>query len=388
MSKRANGEGSVYQRKDGRWVGSTYVLRPDGARRRKEVYGRTRSEVNSKLRELIASTERGIPMAGTSWSVSAYADHWLENGVRALRPSTQSNYAWVLRKYIVPTVGDVPLERLTPSHVRKLHGAVQSMGVSVRTVQLAHAVLRSMLAEAVREELISRNVGTLVRQPKLEKTEQRAWSPEDAARFGIASKPHRLHALFELAYSVGLRRGELLGLRWSDVDLDAGMIHVRQTMQRLGSAHGRVFGPPKTARSRRSVPIPARVARSLRIHRAAQVAELHGTNRSNPLDLVFTTSLGTPIEPSNLRRDFEALISSAGVPRIRFHDLRHTCASLLFAKGVPPRVVMDLLGHSTMSITTDLYAHVMPTALAEAASAMDDLLSEAADTMQEEAIDD
>ncbi|MFF2273572.1 tyrosine-type recombinase/integrase [Agromyces sp. NPDC058136] len=388
MSKRANGEGSVYQRKDGRWVGSTYVLRPDGARQRKEVYGRTRSEVNSKLRELITNTERGVPMAGKSWTVGAYAEHWLANGVSALRPATQSNYAWVLRKYVVPTVGDIRLERLTPAHVRKLHGAVLSMGVSVRTTQLAHAVLRSMLAEAVREELITRNVGTLVRQPKLEKVEQLAWSPEEAARFGLASKPHRLHALFELAYSVGLRRGELLGLRWSDVDLETNMIHVRQTMQRLGAGHGRVFGPPKTARSRRSVPIPVGIARSLRAHRAAQAAELRGSNRSNPLDLVFTTSLGTPIEPSNLRRDFETLISAAGVPRIRFHDLRHTCASLLFAKGVPPRVVMDLLGHSTMSITTDLYAHVMPTALAEAASAMDDLLSEAADRMQEEANDE
>lgn len=380
MSKRANGEGSVYQRKDGRWVGSTYVLRPDGARQRKEVYGRTRSEVNTKLRELISNTERGVPMAGTPWTVSTYSEHWLTNGVSALRPATQSNYAWVIRKYILPTVGDVRLERLTPAHVRKLHGAVQSTGVSVRTTQLTHAVLRSMLAEAVREELIVRNVGTLVRQPQLERSERQVWSPEETARFGSTTKSHRLRVLFELAYSVGLRRGELLGLRWSDVDLDGNMIHIRQTMQRLGAGHGRVFGPPKTARSRRSIPIPAAAARSLRLHRIAQVGELTGANRTNPLDLVFTTSLGTPIEPSNLRRDFETLIASAGVPRIRFHDLRHTCASLLFAKGVPPRVVMDLLGHSTLSITTDLYAHVMPTALAEAASAMDDLLTEAADT--------
>lgn len=384
MSKRANGEGSVYQRKDGRWTGATYVLRPDGGRTRRQVYGSTRAEVAGKLRELIASTERGIPMAGSTWTVETYSEYWLTNASSTLRPATLSNYGWVLRKYIIPTVGDVRLERLTPAHVRKLHGAVQSVGVSARTIQLTHAVLRSMLSEAVREEVISRNVGTLVRPPRLEKSERRPWSAEDVARFRTISIGHRLHTLFELAYSVGLRRGELLGLRWSDVDLDGHLLHVRQTMQRLGSDHGRVFGPPKSARSRRSVPVPDSVARSLQLHRASQSAELRVTDRSNELDLVFTTSVGTPIEPSNLRRDFESLIVAAGVPRIRFHDLRHTCASLLFDRGVPPRVVMDLLGHSTLSITTDLYAHVMPTTLANAASAMDDLLTEVATTVRTE----
>lgn len=384
MSKRANGEGSVYQRKDGRWVGSSYVLRPDGARVRKEVYGRTRAEVNAKLRELIANTERGVPMAGSSWTVDTYSTHWLTNGAATLRPATLSNYGWVLRKYIIPSLGEVRLERLTPAHVRKLHLAVQATGVSARTTQLTHAVLRSMLSEAMREEIVSRNVGTLVRPPRLEKSERRPWSGEEVAQFRTISVGHRLHSLFELAYSVGLRRGELLGLRWSDVDLDGRLLHIRQTMQRLGSDHGRVFGPPKSARSRRSVPIPESAARSLELHRASQTAELRGTDRTNKLDLVFTTSLGTPIEPSNLRRDFEALIVAAGVPRIRFHDLRHTCASLLFERGVPPRVVMDLLGHSTLSITTDLYAHVMPTTLANAASAMDELLTEVAATVRSE----
>lgn len=375
MSKRANGEGSIYQRQDGRWTGATYVLRPDGGRQRRQVYGATRSEVSGKLRELITMTERGLPMAGTSWTVKGYARHWLDAIALSLRPATHSNYAWVMRKYVIPSVGSRRLDRLAPADVRKLHADIASAGVSARTVQLAHAVLRSMLSEAMREQLISRNVATLVRTPRIEKEEVTPWNVDELASFRLAAAPHPLSALFMLAYALGMRRGELLGLRWSDVDLEHGLLHVRQTLQRLGADRGLVFGPPKSARSRRTIPLPETVSIALRSHRLVQKIKLQYAGAANELDLVFTTTMGTPIEPSNLRREFNALIEKARVRKIRFHDLRHTCASLLFAQGVPPRVVMDLLGHSTLSITTDLYAHVMPSTLVDAASAMDALLT-------------
>lgn len=384
MSKRANGEGSVYQRKDGRWTGATYVLLPDGARTRRQVYGSTRAEVAGKLRELITQTDRGVPMAGTSWTVDTYSQHWLEIVSKSLKPKTHSGYDWIVRKYIRSSLGDVKLERLTPAHVRRLHTAVAATGVSVRTVQLTHAVLRSMLSEAVREEHITRNVASLVRAPRPEVTETKPWTPPEVTAFSARSKQHRLHALFLLGYSVGLRRGEILGLRWSDLDLDSGALHVRQTLQRLDAGRGIVVGPPKTNRSRRTIPLPRAVVDELGRHRQRQAAELADVSKPNALGLVFTTTIGTPIEPSNLRREFDALIEQAGVRRIRFHDLRHTCASLLFAQGVPPRVVMDLLGHTTLSITTDLYAHVMPTALADAASAMDGLLTVATNSVDTE----
>jgi integrase len=381
MSKRANGEGTVYQRQDGRWTGATYVLKPDGGRTRRQVYGITRSDVSSKLRVLVTQTERGIPMAGSSWTVASYSAHWLNTILASsVRPSTHSSYSWVMRKYVVPALGPTKLERLTPAHIRTLHAHVAAAGVSARTVQLAHAVLRSMLSEAVREEHISRNVGSLVRPPRLVKTEIKPWSAQEVSAFSAAASSHRLRTLFLVAYAVGLRRGELLGLRWADLELDTGLLHVRQTVQRLGADKGLVLGPPKSARSRRSVPVPASVLMELRSHRVRQTAE-HKEARANGhvpapqfADLVFTTSIGTPLEPSNLRRDFDTLAAAAGLRRIRFHDLRHTCASLLFAQGVPPRVVMDLLGHSTLSITTDLYAHVMPSTLTDAATAMDAIL--------------
>ncbi|WP_460580980.1 tyrosine-type recombinase/integrase [Humibacter ginsengisoli] len=332
--------------------------------------------MSTKLRELITLTDRGIPMAGTTWTVEAYAKHWLDAMLLSLRPATHANYAWAMRKYIVPSIGTRKLDRLAPSDVRKLHADVASAGVSARTVQLAHAVLRSMLSEAMREQLVSRNVATLVRTPRLEKQEVTPWTADEVASFSLAASSHRLSALFTLAYSVGLRRGELLGLRWTDVDLARGLLHVRQTLQRLGADRGLVMGPPKSVRSRRTIPLPSTAASALDRHRREQDSELAVLpGLFNEHGLVFTTAIGTPIEPSNLRREFNALIEKAGVRRIRFHDLRHTCASLLFAQGVPPRVVMDLLGHSTLSITTDLYAHVMPSALVDAVAAMDALLS-------------
>jgi integrase len=340
------------------------------------VYGSTRGEVSTKLRELITLTEKGVPTAGTAWTVGQYSAHWLETTASSLRPATHTNYAWVMRKYIVPSIGSKRLDRLTPGDVRKLHADVSPDGEPTRTVQLAHAVLRSMLSEAMREQLVGRNVASLVRTPRRDFHEINPWSAEEVAKFSAAAESHRLSALFTVAYSVGLRRGELLGLRWADVDLDGQVLRVRQTLQRLGSDRGLVVGPPKSVRSRRTVPLPSIAVRALQQHRTRQASELTGLPEPvNAAGLVFTTAIGTPIEPSNLRREFNELIDKAGVRRIRFHDLRHTCATLLFAQGVAPRVVMDVLGHSTLSITMDLYAHVMPSALIDAASAMDAALN-------------
>ena len=188
---------------------------------------------------------------------------------------------------------------------------------------------------------------------------------------------HRLHALFAVGVALGLRKGELLALRWDDVDLDGGVLHVRQNVQRLPEM-GLVFGPPKSNKSRRTIPLPAASAKVLRTHRANQAAEALALGPAwVDSGLVFTSTVGTVIEPRNLNRFFDELITKAGVRRIRFHDLRHTCASLLLAQNVPARVVMEILGHSQLAMTTDLYSHVMPTALRAAADAMDRVLRSA-----------
>ena len=180
-----------------------------------------------------------------------------------------------------------------------------------------------------------------------------------------------LNALFAVGVALGLRKGELLALRWDDVDLEAGLVQVRQTVQRLPQA-SLVFGPPKSTRSRRTIPLPGASVRVLRAHRTRQAAEMLALGELwVDSGLVLTSAVGTVIEPRNLTRFFDELMVKADVRRIRFHDLSHTCASMLLAQGVPARVVMDVLGHSQLAITTDLYSHVMPTALREAADAMD-----------------
>jgi len=375
MSRRSNGEGSVYRRADGRWTGAHYVLRPDGGRVRRAVYAKTQRAAVAKLDELVAKTSAGVPLAVESWTVESYASHWMGPVVTPrLRPATVSSYRSTLRLHIVPGLGRYTLRRLTPTHVRALLAAKLEAGLSVRSVQIIHSTLRAMLAEAMRDELVERNVAALVRVPTAEREEVQPWSPEEAGTFLRSARKDRLYALFAVGVGLGMRRGELLGLRWSDVDLDKRVVHVRHTAQRV-YGHGMVFGPPKSARSRRDIPLPAVTVGVLLEHRKRQEAERAVIEPYwQETGLVFTTTIGTVIEPRNLARVLDALVADAGVRRIRLHDMRHTCASLLLAQGVPARVVMEVLGHSQLGITMNLYSHVMPSALREAADAIDRVL--------------
>lgn len=377
MTRRANGEGSVYRRSDGRWTAAHYVLQANGGRVRRVVYGKTRKEAADKLADLVSKTSAGIPLAVRSWTVAGYAAHWLEDVVRPrLKPATFASYRETLRLHILPTLGRVKVQALRPDQVRTLLAHKLAAGLGPRSVQIVHGTLRTMLGEAVREEVIVRNPAAIVRPPSVTREEVQPWSPEEAGQFLGVSAEHRLYALFAVGVALGLRRGELLGLRWSDVDLDERVVRVRQNVQRLPEV-GMVYGTPKTGKSRRTIPLPARSVKVLRAHRARQAAEVLALGPGwTESGLVFTSSVGTVVEPRNLSRLFDRLIAAAGVRRIRFHDLRHTCASLLLAQGVPPRVVMDVLGHSQMAITMDLYSHVMPTALREAADAIDRALGQ------------
>lgn len=376
MVQRANGDGSIYKRKDGRWTGAAYVFAADGSERRRQVYGRTRDEVAKKLNELKSATDRGIPAAATTWTVRTYSEQWLAQAGRGdLRPSTLAGYRWMLQKHILPVIGKVKLDRLETSHVRAMHARVADSGVSPRTVALAHAVLRSMLSEAMRDEIIVRNVATLVRPPRVEPTEVEPWSNEEATTFLDANLDDTNYFLYKAALGTGLRKGELLALRWQDVDLQRRTLRVVQTVQRIQGS-GLQYGPPKTLRSRRTIPLSQFAYDALRGRHASQTSDRKNAGEKwQENGLIFTTSIGTPLEASNLRRSFDAAIERAGVKRIRFHDMRHTCATMLLAQGVPVRVVMDILGHSSMKVTTDTYGHVLPDALRGAATAIDDAFS-------------
>lgn len=309
----------------------------------------------------------------------------LTTKVRAVRRSTLSRYQGLLRRYVLPAIGKKRLSALTPADVRLMLARVANQRsaarkgqveedrpqLSARTVQQVHAVLRAVLSAAVREELIARNVAKLVQVPSPVQQEINPWTDEEARLFMASAKTHRLHALFVAALALGLRRGELLGLRWTDIDFGASQLRVMQTLQRI-KGEGVVFGPPKSRRSRRVLTMPAILIRALKRHRAAQDDD---RREAGPewleTGLIFTTSTGRHVEPRNLNTAYTRLLARAGVRAIRFHDLRHTCATLLLARGVSPRIVMDILGHSQIAVTMNIYGHVIPAMQEEAADKID-----------------
>lgn len=389
--KRANGQGSIYQRKDGRWTGAAYVLTTNGTFKRVPVYGTSADEVDAKLTALKNRSNQGLPAEATGWTVARYADYWLAHvAAPRLRPTTLARYRSMVDRYVVPAIGRRRLPGLTPTDVRVLLARVSASRtpgrkgqaeddrplVSARTVQQVHAVLRAMLSQAVREELVSRNVARLVQAPAPDHDEIRPWTDAEARIFLLAARTHRLHALFVVALGLGLRRGELLGLRWSDVDHATGQLRVSQTLQRVRD-RGVVYGPPKSRRSRRVLTMPALVAAALREHRERQAVERVAAGDDwTDTGLVFTTASGRHVEPRNLNTAFARLVARTKVRAIRFHDLRHTCATLLLSRGVSPRIVMDILGHSQISVTMNIYGHVIPAMQQEAAGQIDAALGE------------
>ncbi|MGL4176368.1 MAG: tyrosine-type recombinase/integrase [Dermatophilaceae bacterium] len=357
MTKRANGEHTIYRRQDGRWAAVAYVRSNTGGRKRVWAYGRTRAEAKVKQDKLLREEEAGVRVSVQNWTVKAYLEHWLATVVRPNRaPKTYQGYELAVRRHVVPHIGSKKLRALTVGDVRGMCQDLAASGVQRGSVQRVHAVLRAGLQQAVRDELVARNVAKLVQVPGRTEEVGRSLVPEEARRLLDAAASDRLHALFVLAVYLGLRRGELLGLRWEDVDLDGGTLRVVQTLQRVD---GRIqVLPPKTRYSRRTVPLPAPVVDALRSHQVAQRKErLARGARWHDSGLVFTSRVGTPIEPDNLRRSWYRVRAVLDEPLPRFHDLRHTCVTLLLTEGVPPHIVQQVVGHSSIDVTMSIYAH-------------------------------
>jgi len=293
----------------------------------------------------------------------------------SVKPVSLENYEHLVRVHIDPALGRIKLKTLSPAHLQHFYRERLDSGLSPRTVQYLHALLHKALKQALRWELVPRNVATAVDPPQLHREEIQL-SPTQVRAFLQAAREDRLEALYVLAVHCGLRQGELLGLRWEDIDLEAGTLQVRRT---LTAAKGDgVFTAPKTAKSRRNVKLTAGAIDALIRHHERQLEErkqLAGLWQDQ--GLVFTSGVGTPINRHNLlTRSFKPLLGKVGLPHsVRFHDLRHTCASLLVSKGVHPKLVQELLGHSNVSITLDTYSHVLPGMSNKTASAIDDALS-------------
>jgi len=373
--KRGQGEGSIYKRKDGRWVGAVNLGYQNGSLKRKYYYGETRAEVSGKLTTALNDLQKGIPIVTERQTISEFLQSWLSDIAKpSIRPKTFKTYSYLVRIHIEPALGRRSLAKLSPQDVQRFLNDKLQSGLSPKTVRHIHATLRCALNVAEKWGLIPRNVATLVSTPRLQKKEVRTFTPEEARIFLEAIKGDRLEGLFSVALALGLRQGEALGLRWQDIDFDSRTLRVNVALQRIDKKFQLV--EPKTERSRRVLPLPETVYSTLRAHRSRQLEEKLVAGPHWPeTGLAFTTRLGTPLEPRNVVRKFHALLKKAGLPHYRFHDLRHACASLLLAQGVPARTVMDILGHSQISLTMNTYAHVMPAMKQDAVDLMESILT-------------
>ena len=285
-----------------------------------------------------------------------------------------------MRQHIVPALGRLKLKNLSPAHVQGFYRSKLDAGLKPSTVRYIHAVLHRALKQAVRWGLVPRNVTEAVNIPRLVREEVNALSPEEARRFLAAAQRDRLKALYVLAIHCGPRRGELLGLRWSDVDLDAGTLRINRQLQRMRDRSGLVFSEPKNQKARRTIRLTNASLEALKRHRKRQAEEkLRMGTLYQDQDLIFATTVGTPLEPSNIdTRSFKPLLAKAGLRSIRFHDLRHTCATLMLSQGVNPKIAQERLGHSTIAQTMDTYSHVLPGMQDHAATALETALKEPA----------
>jgi integrase len=316
-----------------------------------------------------------LPVITERQTLEQFLKDWLENSVRpSVRPATYVSYEHHIRNHIVPEIGRLPLHKLSPQQVRALLNHKLAAGASPRSVAYLRVVLRAALNKARKWNLVARNVAELVDPPKAERYRIEPLSPQQARRLLDTVMGNRLEALYAVAIASGLRMGEILGLGWQDIDLERGQMAISRSLQRQ-KGRGLVLIDTKTDRSRRTIALPQPLIAVLRAHRIRQLQErLAAGSRWQDRALVFTSTVGTGVEPRNLHRAFKVLLAKAGLPEIRFHDLRHSAASLMLAQGVPLRVVMEVLGHSSISLTANTYSHVMPSLVQDAAEKMGDLL--------------
>ena len=373
--KRGNGEGSITRRKDGLYMARYTVETAIGAKR-KTLYGKTRGEVSEKLIKAMADRDDGLVFDADNLKVGEYLERWLVDSVLdTVRPTTYERYEQIVRIHVRPALGSVKLKNLTPVHVRGLYREKLEAGLSARTVQYIHVTLHKALKQAVQDGLIPRNATEAVKAPQVRREEMRPLSAEQVKVLLEVARGDRLEALYVLAIHTGLRQGELLGLKWEDVDLESGTLRVRRTL--VTAKGGPVLTAPKTKGSRRSVKLTQGAVEALRSHLKHQLQEIDRAGslwREN--GLMFASESGEPLDRRYLTScRYKALLKRAELPMIRFHDLRHTCATLLLSKNVNPKIVSEMLGHASIAITLDTYSHVLPNMRDQAAAAMEEALS-------------
>jgi integrase len=385
--RQPKGIGSVFQRADGRWIAQ--ITLEDG--KQKQYYAKNEKEANIRLRKAIDDLERGSLLTEKDQLLKDYLEHWLEHVKRPLlRVGSYLRYRDLIHQHIVPELGHLPLRKLKPEHLETLYAKLQEQGrtdgqggLAAKTIRLVHGILYQSLELAVKRRRITYNVCRDVVPPRAERREMHTLTAEQAQQLLVTAKGHRLEALLTLALTTGMRRGELLALQWKDIDWKNGSLQVRRSVNRY-AGQGFKVSDPKTASGRRKIALPAVALDVLKEHRKQQLEErLQAGPQWKDRDLVFSNIYGDFLNPSHLGTDFHALLKKARLPLIRFHDLRHTAASLLLLMKVNPKMVQELLGHSDIEMTLGIYSHLLPGIHEEAMEKMDRLFNHASDEESE-----
>jgi integrase len=350
---------------------------------RKWVTRKTMREVSAELNKLNARAVKGRPVAAAEQTLGAYMTGWLEDVKRTKASGTIRSYEQTARLYVIPELGHFKLEALTGQHVQKFLNALADSGLSPASVKNCNATLKTALTSAIRHGLIDRNAAKNATPPKQRKYEAKHLTLEDAKKLFAAMAGHRWEALIVVATMMGLRRGEVAGLQWSDIDFaddySSARMSIRNSMQRVPRA-GQSLQDVKSKTSRRNPPVPKMCIDALLRRQAIQQQEKLDAGKKwtgNPEGFIFTSRYGAPIVLEELSRELDAGLERAGLPHIRFHDLRHSAASLLISMGVPLKIIQEILGHSNFQITADLYTHLLPTQLEDAMRKMDAAFTQA-----------
>jgi integrase len=368
---RRPGEGTVFQRKDGRWV--CEITLEDHSR--KQYYFKTEKPALEKRRAVLNELAQGVLATGPQQTLKQYLEYWLEDVYKAsVRLTTYRNCRILVYKHLIPGLGYIKLQKLTTQQVQSFYAKKLKSGTTPSRVKNIHGTLHTALNHAKRIRLVSLNVCSDVELPRQEKQEKQPLTPDQARLLLQKVREHWLEGVLTLALATGMREGELLGLRWSDVDVEKGVLRVARTVTYI-TGYGFVEGEPKTAKSKRKIMLPPFVIDTLKRHRVKQLEKRLAVGTAwIDRDLVFPDEDGDFVIGETLVRRFHKLLREIGLPRIRFHDLRHSAATLLLSMGVPAKVVQELLGHSTISITMDVYSHVLPSMQKDAMDKMGDFL--------------
>lgn len=374
---RAHGTGSIFrhpERRNKPWVAQ--ILLDNGKTRQR--YFRTQEEAATALNEMLYEQKRGMLPSEKDQTVEQHFEHWLEVHKTQIRQSSYLEYQRILKRHILPKLGHLSLQQLTARDIDTFYAQKLEEGLSPTRIAAFHSTIHMALQQAVRWRLLARNVSEDVSPPReTQSRERQVLTPEQAQQLLLAAKGHRLEAMVTVALATGMRRGELLALCWNDIDFSQRCLFIRHSVRLLPGGYR--LSDPKTPRSKRTIPLPQFALESLQQHRLRQLeAKLKAGPAWEDHDLVFCNIYGRFLSTRSLFYLFASLLKKAGLPHMRFHDLRHSAATILLAMGVPIKVIQELLGHSDIGTTLNIYGHVLTSMQQEAVEKLENFFGNGA----------